>query len=216
MINLNSSRRLQLFPAFFLSLTLVFVCELIAEEPEESIKKIKERVSLIKVASEKFRIDYEVLSAIIYVERTLNYDWRDEALDILIAQAGINSSIGFCQVKLKTAYWIEKQLADSLSIYFPGREYENILQVSASPQALISKLSNDSLNILYAAAYIRIIQSRWESEGFSINNRPEIIGTLYTTGLFYRDGYERKPRENPAANEFGIKVKENLNLFTNL
>ncbi len=69
------------------------------------------------------------------------------------------------------------------------------------------------MNIFYAAAYIRIIQTRWEKERFPIDSKPEIIGTLYSTGLFYRDGKERKPRENSAANEFGEKVKAAIKFF---
>ncbi len=52
--------------------------------------------------------------------------------------------------------------------------------------------------------------NRWEKLGYSINNRPDIIGTLYSTGLFYSDGKERKPNANPKANEFGEKVKSKL------
>ena len=110
-----------------------------------------------------------------------------------IAQAGLNSSIGFCQVKLKTAYWIEVQLNDSLATHFTGRKYIEKLSLSKSPKEIISKLQNDSLNIYYAAAYLRIIQTHWKNKGFPIDNRTNILGTLYSTGLFYRDGRERRP-----------------------
>lgn len=207
------SRRLIWFPAFIISLLCFLTNPIKAEEPEEVLRKINERISLIRQASAIFNIDYKILSAIIYVERTLNFDWRDDALDVIIAEAGLNSSIGFCQVKLKTAYWIEKQLNKTVSIYYLGKQYEVILQISKSPEELITKLSNDSLNILYGSAYIRIIQSRWEKGNFTIDDKPEIIGTLYSTGLFYRDGTERKPRANPLANNFGEKVKAAIKFF---
>ncbi len=47
----------------------------------------------------------------------------------------------------------------------------------------------------------------------SINDKPEIIGTLYSTGLFYKDNLERNPNSNPKANEFGEKVKIAIRLF---
>ncbi len=206
-------RKLIWFPAFIIFLFCFLTKPIKAEEPEEALKKINERMEFIKIASDKFNINYKILSAIIYVERTLNYDWRDDALDVIIAEAGMNSSIGFCQVKLKTAYWIEKQLNTSESIYNPGNQYKGILKISTSPEELILKLTNDSLNIFYAAAYIRIIQSRWEKEGFLLDDKPEIIGTLYSTGLFYRDGKERTPRMNPDANGFGKKVKNAVSFF---
>jgi hypothetical protein len=66
---------------------------------------------------------------------------------------------------------------------------------------------------MYAAAYLRIIQSRWERAGYPIDERADILGTLYSTGLFNPDGTERLPRSNPAANMFGRKVKVALHLF---
>lgn len=190
------------------------------ENPDTTLKKINKNINLIKTASEKFDTDYKILCAIIYVERTLNYDWEDNALDEILANAGLNSSIGFCQVKMKTAYWIEKKLIDlpagqagSNSIFYPGNKFKSIIKLSKSPKEIILKLKNDSLNILYASAYIKIIINRWRKAGFPINENPEIIGTLYSTGLFYATGEERKPNKNPKANEFGEKVKEAVKLF---
>ncbi len=192
---------------------ILFSQDSFAEHPDSTLVKIANRTSAFKKSSEIFRIDAAILKSIVFVERTLNFDWKDDALDIIIAKAGRNSSIGFCQVKLKTAYWIEVQLNDSSSIYRPGKEYSNILSISQSPKELITKLQDDSLNIMYAAAYLRIIESRWEKAGYSINERAEILGTLYSTGLFYPDGTERTPRKDPEANMFGRKVKEALHLF---
>ncbi len=49
--------------------------------------------------------------------------------------------------------------------------------------------------------------------GYSIDDRADILGTLYSTGLFNPDGTERTPRSNSDANMFGRKVKEALHLF---
>ena len=186
---------------------------ILAEDSTKTSRVINERKDLIVTSCNNFDISPKILSSIIYVERQLNYNWRDEVFDVIIAKTGHNSSIGFCQVKLKTAYWIEVQLNDSSSIYWPGKKYANILSVSQSPEELIAKLENDSLNILYSTAYLRIIQSRWNKAGFSIANRADILGTLYSTGIFNPDGTERFPRSNPEANMFGRKVKAALHLF---
>ncbi|MEA3432582.1 MAG: hypothetical protein U9R01_07950 [candidate division WOR-3 bacterium] len=184
-----------------------------AEAPDTTILKIKERKLLFQQAGVCFDVNWEYLSAIVFVERALFYDWTDDALDIILARAGRNSSIGFCQVKIKTAYWIEKQLNDPFSKFYPGEKYRNILKVSESPEELIYKLKNDTLNIYYASAYLRIIQSYWEKAGFPIDNRPDILGTLYSTGLFYRDRRIRKPNKDPKSNEFGKLVLQYLNSF---
>jgi hypothetical protein len=69
------------------------------------------------------------------------------------------------------------------------------------------------LNILYAAGYLRIMESRWEKTGYQLKYKPGILGTLYSTGLFYNNGEERKPRQNPKPNAFGKKVREAIKLF---
>ena len=192
---------------------LLIIVNLHAEHPDSCLLKIAEHEALIENACKLYNIKPNILSSLIFVERQLNYDWSDDALDIILAKTGHNSSIGFCQVKLKTAYWIEVQLNDSSSVYWPGKQYTNILSVSQSPKELITKLQNDSLNIMYAAAYLRIIQSRWDRAGYPIDDRADILGTLYSTGLFNPDGTERLPRTNPEANMFGRKVKKALHLF---
>ncbi len=197
-----------------LSIVLLFTSNFIfAENPDTSLVKIKRNKKLIIEACNLFDINPKILSAVIFVERTRNYTWEDDALDEYLAQAGLNSSIGFCQVKIKTAYWIEIQLNDTNSLYFPGNKYRSLLKISKSPGEIITKLQNDSLNILYAAAYLRIMKSRWGKEGFPIGERADILGTLYSTGLFYRDGRERKPNKSPKANRFGELVKKSLSKF---
>jgi hypothetical protein len=198
-----------IIPAFILA----YISFSYSEHPDSSMSFIRERTAYFKKAAASFNINARFLKAIVFVERTLNYDWQDDALDIIIANAGKNSSIGFCQIKLKTAYWIEKTLSDTLSAFYPGFEYVNILSVSNNTVELIQKLQKDSLNILYAAAYLRIIQSYWQKAGFPIDRRSDIIGTLYSTGLFYPSGEVRRPNAHPKANFFGLKTKKSINLF---
>ena len=193
-------------------LFLAFTC-LLAEAPDSARVKINQRNTLFHRASSAFNINVTYLKAIVFVERLSNFDWTDDALDIIFAKAGRNSSIGFCQVKIKTAYWIEKQLSDSTSAFFPGKAYSNVMAVSKSPAELMDKLNNDTLNIRYAAGYLRIMQTFWEKAGFPIDDRPDVLGTLYSTGMFHPTGELRKPNENPKSNRFGKLVLKYLELF---
>lgn len=211
MLNYSNIAKGYLLTPFFLF--LLISNQLLGESHEESYSKIIERKKQISSASEIFDVNPAYLSAIIYTERTKNYDWTDEAFDEVIARVGQNSSLGFAQVKMKTAYFIEKQLSDSTSKFYCGKKYENILKVSKTPYLLIEKLKNDSLNILYAAAYLRVIQSFWSKNGYSIDKKAEIIGSLYQLGLFYPNGKVREPHFYPRENEFGAKVRESLILF---
>jgi len=196
-----------------LLIIIIPTIQLFGESHEDSYSKIVERKSMVLSASKLFDVNPKYLAAIIYTERTNNYDWTDEAFDEVIARVGQNSSIGFSQVKIKTAYFIEKQLSDSTSKFYCGKKYERILEVSISPFKLIEKLKSDSLNILYAAGYLRLIQTFWSESGYSIDDKPEIIGSLYQLGLFHSDGNVRKPHFYPRSNEFGEKVKDSVTLF---
>lgn len=192
---------------------LILICNIYAEPTDSTLKKLEMNKTLISQACRMFEINPSVLNAIILTERSLNYDWMDEALDVIVAKAGKNSSIGFCQVKLKTAYWIEIQLNDSTSKFFPGKEYFSKLPLSQSPSEIITKLAIDSLNIFYAAAYLRIIISFWKNAGYPISGKAEIIGTLYSAGLFLPSGKIREPNGNPCSNTFGKKVIHFLDQF---
>jgi len=198
----------------------IFACFLLvisflhAEHPDTTMLRLAGQSKNITYASTAFDIDPLKLQSIIYVERTNNYDWRDKYFDVHLAQKGMNSSIGFCQVKMKTAYWIECQLADSSSEFYPGKSYENILSVSQSPQEIIDKLKDDGTNLLYAAAYMRIIQSYWESKGYPIDDRVDIIATIFSYGIFSREtGEPLKPHANPKPNRFGEEALDIYNGF---
>lgn len=198
----------------FLLIPIFFICSVVVGEiDQETVDLLHSKKNLISYAANKFDVNPSFLASIVYTERYLNYDWTDKVFDQALAMVGKNSSIGFCQVKLKTAYYIEKQLADSLSDFYPGEKYKNILGLTKNPYRLIERLQNDSLNILYAAAYLRIIQSYWSKHGFTIDDRPEIIGSLYQLGLFQESGKPRQPHFNPRANNFGKNVLIAVPLF---
>jgi hypothetical protein len=196
---------------------MVFASSFVSgEHPDSTLYKLQKKLKLIKSASAAFDVSWKTLAGIIYVERTNNVDWTDDALDNLLAAAGLNSSIGFCQVKLKTAYWIEVQLNDSTSKLFSGIETRGKLSISQSPDEIISKLNTDSLNILYAAAYIKIIEEHWAKEKFPLDEKQAVVATLYSTGLFQKDGTERNPNSNPKINWFGEKFNESIKIINSL
>lgn len=201
---------------FFVIAICVLPFPLRAEDPDTTLAKFREQSFNIEYTSKIFDIDPAKLKAITYVERTNNYDWRDDFFDDYLAKKGQNSSIGFCQVKMKTAYWIECQLTDSSSEFYPGKSYENILSVSQSPQEIIDKLKDDGTNLLYAAAYMRIIQSYWESKGYPIDDRVEIIATIFSYGIFSREtGEPLKPNADPKSNWFGAQTEKAHHFLVN-
>lgn len=209
MMNILKTGEGKIFACFLLAISF-----LLAEHPDTTLLKFQEQSVNIEYASKTFDVDPVKLKAITYVERTNNYNWQDEYFDDYLAKKGQNSSIGFCQVKMKSAYWIECQLADSTSEFYPGNKYKNILPVSQSPQEIIDKLKDDGTNLLYAAAYMRIIQSYWESKGYPIDDRVEIIATIFSYGIFSREtGEPLKPHNDPKPNRFGEEALDIYNGF---
>jgi hypothetical protein len=186
----------------------------LAENPDSTFQKIKDRATLIGHASSLFGVNPAFLSAVIYTERALNYDWTDQTYDLfLFEKLGLNSSIGFCQIKIKTAYFIEYQFKHADAPYFPGRKFAPLIALSGSKNELLQKITDDSLNICYAAAYLRMMLSRWAKAGHPIEDRPDVLGTLYSTGLYYNDGSERQPNKRPVSNAFGNRVKQAVPIF---
>ena len=210
----RSRASLTLPTIFFVIAINIIPLILFAEHPDSTLMKIDEQKANIENAAKTFNINPDYLRAIIYVERTNNYNWQDEYFDDYLAKKGQNSSIGFCQVKMKTAYWIECQLADSLSEFYPGKKYRCVLSVSKSPQEIIDKLKDVRTNLCYASAYLRIIQSYWESKGYSINDRVDIIATIYSYGIYCRStGEPINPNADPKPNWFGEQALKIYSLF---
>ena len=72
----------------------------------------------------------------------------------------------------------------------------------------VESLKIPLLNVRYVAAKIKFSQERWEKAGININNRPEIVGTLYNI-----EDVDKpiEPHVNPRANSFGKGVEKNFN-----
>ena len=151
----------------FVLFSLVLNETVFAENRDSTLAVMKRNIHFITNAAEQFHINPIYLSAIIYTERHQNYSWQDRVFDIdLYKKLGKNSSIGFCQIKIKTAYFIEYCYNTDNYLYFPGKQYENMLVQSDNPDELIIRLVDDSTNICYAAAYLRIIAGRWNLPDF--------------------------------------------------
>ncbi len=167
----------------------------------EREKQITDKIHFINDSCAKFNINPHILATIIFTEKYLNSNWLDDELDFILVKLGINASCGFCQIKPKTAEWIEEQLNHEESKYYLGKDITNLIKPSKNNTELIDKLANDSINILYASAFLAMNIKRWKDNGIDISNNIEILGTLYTNGA-------RKPNNNMSINSFGKRAKE--------
>ena len=116
-------------------------------------------------------------------------------------------SLGVTGIKVPTAQTIEKNLKDSTSIFYLGKQYENLLDFKTKniQQERFNRLTsykNHFYSYMYAALNVKQINAQWERAGYPINDRPEILATLYNIGFEVS-----VPKENPLVGGSGINIK---------
>ncbi len=97
-------------------------------------------------------------------------------------------SWGIMGIKHNTAVAIEKNLKDTSSSFYPGKEYENLLDFTSSDIEnerfiRITDDKNHYYGYLYAALYAKQVIQQWQKSGFDISEKPDILGTLYNIGF---------------------------------
>lgn len=168
-------------------------------------------------ASSIYEIDPQTLAACIYVEQSRNVDNKDYYLDWTAGALGLDTSLGIGQVKISSAQLVE----DEGYIQFDAEDYPGFIDTG-----IMSRLADDEINIMYAAAYLKYQQDQWIDVAPQITD-PELLGTLYNLGheergkgiLGYVFGIGNTPRivhSNPHGNDFGAAVKSNYQKMGNL
>ena len=119
-----------------------------------------------------------------------------------------NRGYGVTGILQNTAVKIEQNLFNKSSEFYAGDYFQKCLNVKdsfpeyvndtieAHKSIIIQRLINRKdhfYSYLYTAFFLRQFQAHWEKEGFSLSNRPEILGTLYNLGY-----QKSKPKKNPS------------------
>jgi len=138
-----------------------------------------------------------------------------EPLKILCSANKI--SLGVMGIKEKTAIDIENHLKDPASVFYLGKEAENILDFPTSEniaQERYNRLASEKdhyYSYLYGGLYLKQIIKQWGKEGYDIKYRPEIIGTLFNVGF-----PQSKPNPDPKVGGSKIKIGEKEYSFGSL
>lgn len=127
-----------------------------------------------------------------------------------------NLSYGVTGIKENTAQRIEHYLKDSSSVYYLGNTYSHLLDYDSTIN--YNNQHNDTMSVrvkrlvqykdhyysyLYSAIYIKQIKTQWEKAGFPIDNRPEILASLFNLG------YQKSvPKKNPSVGGSNFKIRE--------
>lgn len=124
-----------------------------------------------------------------------------------------NFSLGVTGIKEPTALFVEKNLKDSISPFYCGKRCENLLDFKSTNQQSeryerLTTYKNHFYSYMYAALILKQVKLQWERAGFPIENRPEILATLFNVG------FEMSvPKAEPRVGGSTIQVKENSYTF---
>ena len=120
-------------------------------------------------------------------------------------------SWGVVGMKEDTAKQVEANLKNRTSPFYLGSRFENILDYPATMTDINAERFNRIANTnngrdhyyayLYAALYLKQIETQWQKAGFPIADRPEILSTLYNIGFTHS-----KPNSAPQVGGAEIEV----------
>lgn len=135
-------------------------------------------------------------------------------LKILAVQSQF--SWGVMGVKQDTAKEIESNLQDSTSPFYIGPQYEHLLDFSTSDHDAerFNKLTDEHdryYSYLYAGLYVKEIESQWQKAGFPIDDKPDVIATLYDIGF-----NNSRPHANPQSGGAEIDIASTTYSFGDL
>ena len=127
-----------------------------------------------------------------------------------------NQSYGVTGIKEHTAKNIEFHLTHPESEYYLGKDYEHILDyndghswgnnLNDSMSVRVKRLvqtKNHYYSYLYAGAFVHQIKRQWERAGYPIDDRPEILASLFNLGYT-----KSKPKKNPAVGGANFRVRD--------
>lgn len=115
-------------------------------------------------------------------------------------------SWGVMGIKPETAIQIEKNLKDPLSPWYLGKEYENLLDFKTEKpgEERFQRLTNEDnryYSYLYSAVLIKELESQWKKADYPIEDRPEIVSTLFNIGF-----NNSNPKPNPLSGGAEIEI----------
>ncbi len=155
------------------------------------------RIIVSTVISEQFRF---------FTANRESYKKYFEPLKVL--GNGTKFSYGVAGVKVETAKVIESNLKDKNSPFYLGADHEDIFNYGdRDPNTeLMGRLTdnkNHYYSYLYTAIFLKQIMHQWETSNYPINDRPEVLATLFNLGF-----NKSVPKENPEVGGSTITISD--------
>ncbi len=158
---------------------------------------VSARIIISSVISEQFRF---------FTANRESYKKYFEPMKVL--GNGTKFSYGVAGVKIETAKVIESNLKNKNSPFYLGSDYEDIFNYGdLDPETeLLARLTdnkNHYYSYLYTAIFLKQIMHQWELAGYSINERPEVLATLFNLGF-----NKSIPKESPEVGGSTITIND--------
>ena len=173
---------------------------------------IKKEAGVINKVSKETGVSSRMIVAPLVVEQLRLFTSEREIFKQIFSPLKIlgnqsQFSWGVMGIKQDTAKQIEENLKDKKSVWYLGKEFEHILDFKTDDHdnERFERLTDEHdryYSYLYGALCIKQIMKQWSNAGFNIDNRPEIIATLYNIGF-----ENSKPKRDPQSG--GAKIEIN-------
>lgn len=155
------------------------------------------RVIISSVISEQFRF---------FTANRESFKRYFEPLKIL--GNGTKFSYGVAGVKIETAQEIENNLKNSNSPFYLGPEYEHIFDyrtadVESERLTRLTDPKNHYYSYLYTGMFLKEIMHQWDTAGYPIGDRPEVLATLFNLGFV-----KSSPKEMPEVGGSTITIND--------
>lgn len=178
----------------------------------------------IKNAGAYYGVNPAIIAAYIYTEQITNVNVLDSLTDLPAYFA--DTSIGIGQVKVSTAKMLEDNGYIQKTEYVGDERvwagiwsyYTEVWNAPAygrvrgsREKAIAHRLTVESENVNYVAAYLAYWQDRWRDEYPEIDGRTAVLATLYNLGE-----NADSPNPSPKPNPFGIQAKKEYHYMRQL
>jgi len=177
------------------------------EKIDDTLEILRKNQSYIQKAALLLKINPRIIASIIFSERRLNMNIIDK-YENLLGYLGLDTSIGIAQIRVGTGIWIIHNSTDTTSVFCLEKRYWRVVPKAGSREDMLEILQNDSLNIVLAILYVKQMMTYWKKHNFPIDNRVDIIATLYSKGI-YKQGTNTLiiPHRYPISNKMGKIAK---------
>jgi len=166
---------------------------------------------LINETAKEAGIEPRLLASALVVEQIRLYFTQRELYEkvfkpLKILGTANKMAWGVMSIKEKTAIKVEDSLKDKNSPFYLGAESENRLDFATDnpTQERYDRLVNEKdhyYSYLYASLYLNEFETQWKKADVPIDNRPEILLTLYNLGFD-----KSKPKADPQVGGSDLEI----------